>query len=102
MLPNAAPKPVRVFDAEYLRLVRQLPCCVCQHAGESQQSHTEAHHTTTRGAGGGDDTAAPFCRSHHRIWHLIGRKSFLRQYGIDPAVVAADLWRHYRLHGWVA
>jgi hypothetical protein len=46
-----------------------------------------------RGAFGGDDTVAPLCVRHHKLWHLIGRKSFKQQMGLDVAVVARDLWK---------
>lgn len=95
------PKPRRVSDPDYLRWLRSQPCCVCQHLGEPQRTRTEAHHVTkTRGAGGGDDGAAPFCVRHHKLWHLLGRKSFAARVGFDPTTVAARLWREWKTCGW--
>jgi len=89
-----------VVDFDYRRFLRTLPCCVCQHLGEQQLTRTEAHHVHTRGAGGGDDTVAPFCAAHHRLWHLLGRKSFQARVGFDPTVTAARLWADWRAQGW--
>lgn len=101
--PRPHPKPVRVRDPEYLRYVRELPCCVCAHLGERQRTRTEAHHVIkTRGAGGGDDGAAPFCVRHHKLWHLIGRKSFRERIGMDPIPVAEQLYRDFKRAGWAA
>ena len=97
------PKPSRVRDAQYIRWLREMPCCVCAHMGETQTSKTEAHHVVkTRGAGGGDDGAAPFCTRHHKMWHLIGRKTFRERVGFDPVTVAQQLWSDFQQQGWTA
>lgn len=87
------PKVERVKDPDHVADVRKHFCCVCLHLGERQRTRTESHHTTTRGAFGGDDTVAPLCVRHHKLWHLIGRKSFIARTGIDVADVAKQLWR---------
>ena len=89
----AAPKVERIKDADHVRAVGNLPCCVCAHLGEKQRTKTEAHHTKTRGSFGGDDTVAPLCVRHHKLWHLIGRKSFKQRTGLDVATIAAELWK---------
>jgi len=100
---HPVPKVHRIHDAEYLRYLGTLPCCVCAHLGERQTTRTEAHHVVrTRGAFGGDNGAAPFCIRHHTLWHLIGRKSFRARVGVDPTVMAATLWRRWRAEGWSA
>lgn len=88
-----APKQERIKDADHVRAVRGLPCCVCAGQGLKQRTRTEAHHTRTRGAFGGDDSVAPLCTRCHKLWHLLGRKSFKARTGVDVAVVARDLWR---------
>lgn len=88
-----APKIERVHDKDHLADVRKLPCCACLQLGEKQRTRTEAHHTTTRGAFGGDDSAVPLCTRHHKLWHLIGRKSFKTRTGVDVVDVARSLWK---------
>lgn len=89
----AVPKVSRIKDADHVRAVRGLPCCACAGQGLKQRTRTEAHHTRTRGAFGGDDSVAPLCTRCHKLWHLLGRKSFKARTGVDVAVVARDLWR---------
>lgn len=86
------PKPARLDDPEWLDVIRRMPCCVCRHLREPQRSKTEANHTKTRGARGGDDTAAPMCFYHHQLWHLLGRETAAKRWGIDPRKVAKELW----------
>lgn len=88
-----APKVERVKDPDHVRAVAGLPCCVCAFLVEKQRTKTEAHHTRSRGAFGGDDTVAPLCVRHHKLYHLIGRKSFKQRIGLDVAAVAKDLWK---------
>ena len=99
---RSVPKPRRIRDPEYLVHVRSMPCCVCTHLGERQQTRTEAHHVKTRRSGGGDDTTAPFCGRHHEMFHLIGRKSFLLRFDFDALMYAERLWEAWTLHGWAA
>ena len=94
-----APKVERIHDEDHLRDVRKLPCCACVHLGEKQTTRTEAHHTRTRGAFGGDDTVVPLCTRHHKLWHLIGRKSFKARTGVDVVTVAKSLWALRQKHG---
>lgn len=90
------PKPERVYDGAWLDAIRRMPCCVCVHLGQLQKSRTEAHHTRTRGAFGGDDSAAPMCHECHMCWHYTGQESFPAKFGIDPREVAARLWAQYQ------
>jgi hypothetical protein len=92
-----------VRDREYLKWLTTLPCCVCVHLGELQQTRTQAHHLVrTKGAFGGDDGAAPFCEAHHQQWHVMGRKSFAARVGFDPVPVARQLWKEWQERGWAA
>jgi len=91
-----------VRDAEYPKWLREMPCAVCAFIGEVQKTRTEAHHTTSRGAGGGDDTAAPTCKAHHQQYHVLGRKSFKQKYGVDLPAIAGQLWKEWQRYGWAA
>ena len=89
---SPVPKPTRVRDEAWLGVIRRMPCCVCVHLNQVQHSVTEPNHTITKGSGGGDDSAAPMCHRHHRVWHHIGADTFAAVYGIDPRAVAIMLW----------
>lgn len=55
----------------YLKLVRQLPCCVC-----GARQDVVAHHATGGGMGTKklDSETFPLCQEHHRNFHdLAGR-----------------------------
>ena len=52
----------------------------------------EAHHSTTRGAGGGDETAVPLCSGHHADGHKMGWATFQQRFAVDLASTAAALW----------
>lgn len=92
----AVPKPTRVSDPAWLDEIRTMRCCVCAFLGVRQMSRTEPNHTETRGAGGGDDSAAPMCRKHHDLWHILGRETFAGVIGIDPRDVAKRMWADKR------
>lgn len=53
----------------------------------------DAHHTTTRGAGGGDETCVPMCRAHHQLLDSWGwsQKRFEREFKVDLAGIAQAL-----------
>lgn len=75
------PKKPPVKDPAYLDFIRSQPCYICEMRGEKQWfEKSEAHHTKTKGAGGGDDTAIPLCLMHHRERHDQGRKTFAIKY----------------------
>jgi hypothetical protein len=56
-------------DPEYLSILHDLPCCICEYYGEEQRSPTQAHHWIM-GRGGSrktpDDEAIPLCEGHHQ------------------------------------
>lgn len=58
----------------------------------------DPHHTTTVGAGGGDETVVPLCRRAHDQLDSPGwsQPLFERAYQIDLAALAAKLWRESR------
>ena len=72
-------------NREALARIREMPCAVCLHVGEWQESRTEVEHWVTKARGGYDigDTY-PTC-AKHRIWrHTLGDKSFAERIGISP------------------
>lgn len=67
---TVAQKPAKSAKRpDYLELVRQLPCCICEAFGEHQTSPTTAHHPihdrfATRKVP--DAQAIPLCEGHHQ------------------------------------
>ena len=96
--PNFKPQK-RPKNPEYLRMVRQLPCCICEAYGEPQMSATQAHHPihgryrTTRAP---DETAIPLCEGHHqgdldktKLAIHGGKETWADRYGLDTEWIAA-------------
>src|SRR5690606_3775495 len=79
----------RDFGA-YAETIRALPCSVCGAPGPS-----DPHHVRSRGAGGDRRDLVPLCRTHHREYHDVGRRTFEARRGVDLAQVAAELWERY-------
>lgn len=56
-------------DPEYISILHDLPCCICDYYGYKQQTHTQAHHWIM-GRGGSrktpDSEAIPLCVDHHQ------------------------------------
>ncbi len=75
-LANRAPlgqkSKVKKKDSKYLERIRQMPCCVCERFGESQNSPTTAHHPIHDRFGSDkrpDSSAIPLCEGHHQgLW----------------------------------
>ena len=70
--PTGQKIKVKKKDSKYLQAIREMPCCVCQRFGESQNSPTTAHHpihdrfSTEKRP---DSTAIPLCEGHHQgLW----------------------------------
>ncbi len=85
-------------DPEYLALVRQLPCCICEAFGEVQHSPTEAHHPIHDRHSFEkvpDRESIPLCEGHHQglrdttktAIHR-GKKSWRMKYGSDRDYIA--------------
>ena len=85
-------KPVRERDRDHLRFVAAQPCLVCG------RTPADAHHlrfAEQRAIGRkvSDRFTIPICRMHHRELHRRGNeRAWWQSQGIDPLVVAADLW----------
>lgn len=92
MMPPKATAPIRCPG--HRADVRKYPCCVAGRLPDPVrqcQGPIEAHHTTTRGAGGGDETCAPICHFHHMLLDSPGwsQKRMEMLAGISFAAVAA-------------
>jgi hypothetical protein len=72
----AFPKPSRKTDPGYLAWIRRQPCVACGAA-------SQAHHTTSKGAGGSDYRSVALCYRHHQRLHRMGRQRFQAEYGVD-------------------
>jgi hypothetical protein len=91
---TAAPisKPVRERDRDHLRFVAAQGCLVCG------RSPSDAHHLKfaeqrAMGRKVSDRFTVPICRLHHRELHRRGNEhAWWQSQGIDPLVIAADLW----------
>jgi hypothetical protein len=85
-------------NPEYLKQVRNLPCCVCAGYGEVQMSPTTAHHPIHgrySGAKRPDIMAIPLCDGHHQgtfdrsktAIHR-GKETWAKLYGPDTDYIA--------------
>lgn len=90
------PKPAK--NPDYLRRVRELPCCICEAFGEQQLSPTHAHHVIC-GRGGNtktpDEMAIPLCEGHHqglfdtsKLAIHNGTRTWAEKYGPDTDYIA--------------
>ncbi len=75
------PKPERTIDPEYLAWLRGQACAACY-----APPPCDPHHTTSRGAGGGDDRAIPLCRPCHS--------------DLEANAGQFKAWSRERLRGW--
>lgn len=86
------------MSPEHLRLIRQLPCCVCP-----DHRQIEAHHLKSGGAKAvrgislkaTDRHAVPLCFEHHRAIERIGSRreiEWFMSFAIDCHALAQGLW----------
>jgi hypothetical protein len=86
-------KPVRERDRDHLRFVASQPCLVCGRT-PSDAHHLRFAEPRAMGRKVSDRFAVPICRLHHRELHRRGNeRDWWQSQGIDPLVIAADLWR---------
>jgi hypothetical protein len=86
-------KPVRERDRDHLRFVASQPCLVCGRT-PSDAHHLRFAEPRAMARKVSDRFAVPICRLHHRELHRRGNeRAWWQSQGIDPLVVAADLWR---------
>jgi hypothetical protein len=93
----AAAKPRRHRSKEHLRFVARQACVVCG------RKHSDPHHLSfmqprAMGRKVSDEYVVPLCRIHHRAVHRVSDEQvWWTQQGIDPVVVARNLWSSTRL-----
>ena len=100
ILPRKRPKPKRRtgrLDCQGHRTFVKSFYCVAYGLDPKYPCSEliDAHHTTTKGAGGGDDTCVPMCRAHHSQLDSPGwsQKRFEEHYKLDLKAQAAELAR---------
>lgn len=77
-------KPER--DPAYLRLVRQLPCCICAAPAPSEAHHCAHGRYAQRKSS--DYDAIPLCNKHHRFRTERG-ETWQTMYGFDTEYIPA-------------
>lgn len=96
--PRQKPKQGRVRDNGHLAYLRRLPCACCGVSGRSEAAHIRygdpARGKANPGMGAKPDDrwAVPMCRDCHRAQHGMNERAFWAEAGIDPLVLAEDLW----------
>ena len=92
----------RTTDAGHLALIRQLPCLKCglDPCGEAAHVRMNSAAFGKRQALGpkpGDEWTVPLCRACHQsdpdAQHRVGELAFWSAIGINPLIVARDLYR---------
>jgi hypothetical protein len=87
-------------DADYLRLVRALPCLYCG-MEPSESAHvrfSSAAFGKASGLGKKPENrfCVPLCAEHHRLakdaQHNRGEREFWESLGINPLIAASSLW----------
>jgi hypothetical protein len=85
-------KPARERDRDHLRFVASQGCLVCGRT-PSDPHHIRFAEQRAMGRKVSDRFTVPVCRLHHRELHRRGNERvWWRRQGIDPLVIAADLW----------
>ena len=88
----AVPELRRVRDRDHVRAVAKQPCLICG------RKPADAHHlrfaqVRALGRKASDEFTVPLCRGHHREVHRCGDEAlWWLKAGIDPMIVARDLW----------
>jgi hypothetical protein len=95
----AIAEPRRHRSKEHLRFVAKQVCLVCG------RKHCDPHHLSfmqarALGRKVSDEYVVPLCRIHHRaVHHVSDEQVWWTQQGIDPVLVARNLWATTRLPG---
>lgn len=96
---KAQPSPSEKLDGkrpEYLKLVRQLSCCVCGVSAPSECHHVKAAGGSGMGMKVDDKWTVPMCHDCHI--NGVERKGsrneigWFQRRGIDPLTLASALW----------
>jgi hypothetical protein len=92
-------EPRRYRDRAHLRFVSAHPCLICGRR-PSDAHHLRFAQPRALGRRVSDEYAVPLCRSHHRALHRCGDEAaWWQRNGVDPIVVAGELWQQTRLDG---
>ncbi len=87
-------KPTR--DAQYLKLIRMLPCLVCCTRRQVEAAHTGPHGIGQKSS---DLSALPLCHAHHRTapdsLHRLGPVAFQQAHGVRFAFYIRKFNRFY-------
>lgn len=89
----------------HMAKVKQLPCCICEHYGMTQNSPTEVHHCKSGRFGNlreHDRCTIPLCHSHHnklrpypgdegKLGYHNGQETWEAEYGADYHYIAGTL-----------
>lgn len=80
----------------HLKFVRSYDCCITKDGEHCNGTPVVAHHLTFLGNRSMskkpcDSDTLPLCFKHHYILHWMGERSFWKEKGIDPELIADDL-----------
>lgn len=90
-------RPRQNYEA-HLQFVRELPCCICGDNTSVEAAHIRAGNiyygkrSTGMGEKPSDCWVTPLCGRHHREQHSRNEVQFWCNEGIDPWVLAMNLW----------
>lgn len=89
-------KPLRERDRNHLRFVAMQACLICGRT-PADAHHVKSAQPRALGRKVSDRFTVPLCRLHHRELHAGGSEErWWHDKGIDPLLVAADLWARTR------
>jgi len=91
----------RAEDPEYLKYIRQQPCCICGENTTVEAAHLRVGYiaasvpkrATGMGEKSSDKWALPLCGKHHREQHTMNEREFWSRYGLDPFALSM----HYQV-----
>ncbi len=88
----------RIRDANWLAIVRKMPCHITQDNEHCNGTPVDPHHLTCipgegiMGDKAGDDKVLPLCRLHHSTLHGMGEIAFWQMWGINAEAEAMRIW----------
>jgi len=89
-------KTIKVRSPQHLKFVRTRACCITRDGENCNGNNVCAHHLTFLGGQGKgtkecDSETVPLCFQHHTSLHFVGERTFWKEWGIDPELIADDL-----------
>lgn len=87
-------KRKRIKDADHLKRVSEMACCICGLDGSTQAHHLLRSGEKGMGIKSGDDCVIPLCYNHHYELHMYGDETeFLAIHGLEnPLSYARGLY----------